>query len=154
MQTCTSLRLKRNSGWHYFGHSWLFILAMLFLFCFSREWIERVPPENILRVLICLRMLMRDTTFQVCNFYSHTHFNPWLSYLHNSTRHLRQLGQYGYCQMADFSANLCLKILRNLTFLLRPVRSPDISEIQQSLSVFKTILSAVTIRDRSRHHYM
>ncbi|KAM7451535.1 Serine/threonine-protein kinase Nek10 [Porites harrisoni] len=29
------------------------------------EWIERVPPENILRVLICLRMLMRDTTFQV-----------------------------------------------------------------------------------------
>lgn len=29
------------------------------------EWIERVPPENILRVLICLRMLMRDSTFQV-----------------------------------------------------------------------------------------
>lgn len=29
------------------------------------EWIERVPPENILRVLICLRMLMRDHTFQV-----------------------------------------------------------------------------------------
>ncbi|XP_078355562.1 serine/threonine-protein kinase Nek10-like, partial [Oculina patagonica] len=29
------------------------------------EWIERVPPENILRVLICLRMLMRDHVFQV-----------------------------------------------------------------------------------------
>ncbi|KAK2562007.1 Serine/threonine-protein kinase Nek10 [Acropora cervicornis] len=30
-----------------------------------REWIERVPPENILRVLICLRMLMRDPAYQV-----------------------------------------------------------------------------------------
>lgn len=29
------------------------------------EWIERVPPENILRVLICLRMLMRDPAYQV-----------------------------------------------------------------------------------------
>lgn len=29
------------------------------------EWIERVPPENILRVLICLRMLMRDPLYQV-----------------------------------------------------------------------------------------
>lgn len=59
-----------------------------FCFAFSREWIERVPPENILRVLICLRMLMRDTTFQVHNNYitvNDAHFNPSLSYLHNLT---------------------------------------------------------------------
>ena len=49
-----------------------------FCFAFSREWIERVPPENILRVLICLRMLMRDTTFQVHNYITvnDAHFNP------------------------------------------------------------------------------
>ena len=28
------------------------------------EWLERAPPENILRVLIVMRMLMRDPAFQ------------------------------------------------------------------------------------------
>ncbi|EDO46234.1 predicted protein, partial [Nematostella vectensis] len=28
------------------------------------EWTTRAPPENILRVLICLRMLMRDSAYQ------------------------------------------------------------------------------------------
>ncbi|XP_078571956.1 serine/threonine-protein kinase Nek10-like isoform X1 [Branchiostoma floridae x Branchiostoma japonicum] len=30
----------------------------------SPEWTERAPPENILRVVTCLRMLMRDPTYQ------------------------------------------------------------------------------------------
>ena len=45
----------------YVGDLCFFVL----FFLVSREWIERVPPENILRVLICLRMLMRDHVFQV-----------------------------------------------------------------------------------------
>ncbi|KAK3752403.1 hypothetical protein QZH41_008607 [Actinostola sp. cb2023] len=32
------------------------------------EWIQTAPPENILRVLICLRMLMRDKAFQTLFF--------------------------------------------------------------------------------------
>ena len=48
----------------YVGDLCVFFCSLLF-FVVSREWIERVPPENILRVLICLRMLMRDHVFQV-----------------------------------------------------------------------------------------
>ena len=31
---------------------------------FSREWTEIAPPENILRVLVCVRIMMRDAAFQ------------------------------------------------------------------------------------------
>ncbi|XP_041365130.1 serine/threonine-protein kinase Nek10-like [Gigantopelta aegis] len=30
----------------------------------SPEWINGAPPENILRILVCLRILMRDSSFQ------------------------------------------------------------------------------------------
>ncbi|XP_070565235.1 serine/threonine-protein kinase Nek10-like [Ptychodera flava] len=30
----------------------------------NNEWADRAPPENILRVLICLRMFMRDSAYQ------------------------------------------------------------------------------------------
>lgn len=33
-------------------------------YLFYSEWLERAPPENILRVLIVMRMLMRDSAFQ------------------------------------------------------------------------------------------
>lgn len=29
-----------------------------------REWIENAPPENILRVIMCLRIFMRDPEYQ------------------------------------------------------------------------------------------
>ncbi|KAK7477969.1 hypothetical protein BaRGS_00030798 [Batillaria attramentaria] len=29
-----------------------------------RDWLNRAPPENVLRVLVCLRILMRDEQFQ------------------------------------------------------------------------------------------
>lgn len=32
------------------------------LFC--REWISHAPPENILRVLVCVRIMMRDPSYQ------------------------------------------------------------------------------------------
>ena len=70
---CLLSRLEGSCGISYSNcccmtkHSHLVILnnIVCLFFLVSREWIERVPPENILRVLICLRMLMRDHVFQV-----------------------------------------------------------------------------------------
>ena len=35
----------------------------IYYICYS-EWTERAPPENVLRVVTVMRMLMRDTTFR------------------------------------------------------------------------------------------
>ena len=37
--------------------------AQYYLICFS-DWMEWAPPENILRVLMCLRIMMRDSKYQ------------------------------------------------------------------------------------------
>ena len=42
---------------HFLTSFWIYLF-------FNREWVERAPAENIVRVLICLRLLLRDTAFQ------------------------------------------------------------------------------------------
>lgn len=52
----------------YFNISSLFSLKAYVadnIYSFYSEWIEHAPPESVLRVLICLRLLIRDPHHQV-----------------------------------------------------------------------------------------
>jgi len=95
----------------------------------SREWIERVPPENILRVLICLRMLMRDHVFQVqfrkyagCLLFTQPE-NKWFAKrLWRSLRHISQFVQLPHLCTEIISKMkvlyACLSIAAMLEFIL------------------------------------
>jgi len=83
----------------------------------SREWIERVPPENILRVLICLRMLMRDHVFQVqfkkyagCVLFTQPEYKWFAKRLWHRLWHLSQLVQLSHL-------HVCTEIISKMKVL-------------------------------------
>ena len=45
-------------------YSWNCCRVKLFHTSCCSDWIQRAPPENILRVVMCLRILMRDVAYQ------------------------------------------------------------------------------------------
>ncbi|XP_048580078.1 serine/threonine-protein kinase Nek10 isoform X2 [Nematostella vectensis] len=73
-QSTESLALERFSSRYqnvrnFTGHPQHVLLSQVFTSLVKNrvcclEWTTRAPPENILRVLICLRMLMRDSAYQ------------------------------------------------------------------------------------------
>ena len=88
---------------------YVYLCIIILRSCLFREWIERVPPENILRVLICLRMLMRDHVFQVqsVKIVLHLHVPP------------HSLGHYGSQRDFDVDHDVSHNLWNFHTFVER-----------------------------------